>query len=76
MRIKNAFRCWSDWFHAYIGFAVVFLARLGFWLASVAILVVFVVYESLQAESVESSYFDLVEMLVGALFGFLFSFCF
>jgi hypothetical protein len=74
MRRKNAFRHWTDWFHAFVGFVVVFLARLGYWLTGLIILFVFVVYESLEAESVEDSYFDLCEMLVGALFGWLFSF--
>jgi len=76
MRKKNAFRRWTDWFHAFVGFVVVVLARLGYWLAGLVILVVFVVYESLEAESVEDSYFDLVEMLTGALIGYLFGFCF
>ena len=76
MRRRNAFRRWSDWFHAFVGFVVVVLARLGYWLAGLLIVVVFVVYQSLEAESVEDSYFDLVEMLTGALIGYLFSFCF
>jgi hypothetical protein len=76
MRKKNAFRRWTDWFHAFVGFVVVVLARLGYWLAGLIILVVFVVYQSLEAETVEESYFDLVQMLVGALFGYLFGFCF
>jgi hypothetical protein len=76
MRRRNAFRRWTDWFHAFVGFVVVVLARLGYWLAGLIILVVFVVYQSLEAETVEESYFDLVQMLVGALFGYLFGFCF
>ena len=76
MRKRNAFRRWTDWFHAFVGFVVVVLARLGFWLAGLVILLVFVAYESFEAETVEESYFDLIEMLVGALFGYLFSFCF
>jgi hypothetical protein len=76
MRKRNAFRRWTDWFHAFVGFVVVVLARLGYWLTGLLIVVVFVVYESLEAESVEDSYFDLVEMLTGALIGYLFSFCF
>jgi hypothetical protein len=76
MRRRNAFRRWTDWFHAFVGFVVVVLARLGYWLTGLIILLVFVVYQSLEAESVEDSYYDLCEMLVGALFGYLFSFCF
>jgi len=73
IRVKNAFREAWDWFHALIGFLAVLVARFGFWFVGLAITLIFIAYESLQAESPESSYFDLVEFLCGAVVGYFFS---
>gem|GEM_PF-2619408 len=66
MRLRNAFRKPSDLFHAIIGFIACLFNFLPFgWIPSLLIILIFAIYESLQAESPIQSYCDLVEFLVG-----------
>jgi hypothetical protein len=70
-RVRNAFREPWDWLHFLLGFlSAVFV----FYPVSLFIVVAFIIYEALQAESPESSYFDLVEFLCGFMVGLIFRF--
>jgi hypothetical protein len=66
-RIRNAFTSLDDYIHALIGFVCGWLAKCPFpvKLSSLAIFLVFMVYQSLEGEEPIESYCDIVEFLVG-----------
>ena len=70
--VRNAFRHITDLFHALLGFiaAVHMIFPYG-WIGTLAILSAFIVYESLQKEDSATSTQDLVEFIVGWLFGMI-----
>lgn len=64
----NAFRSPTDILHAVLGFACAILRRV-FWPLSLAMILAFVVYEALEAESRLDSYEDLIEFVAGFMLG-------
>jgi len=70
--VRNAFKHITDYFHALLGFvaAVHMLFPYG-WTGTLAILIVFIAYESMQKEEPTKSYQDIVEFIVGWLFGMI-----
>ena len=68
MSLRNAFRDPYDWLHAALGFAACLINLLPYgWIPSIAIMLTFVVYETLQAEKPIDSYCDILEFLVGCM---------
>ena len=76
MRKRNAFRCWTDWFHAFVGLISVLLTFLPnpLSLSSIFLFLAFIIYQALEAENREESYFDCVEFLAGVSIGLLIRF--
>ena len=70
--VRNAFRHITDYFHALLGFiaAVHMLFPYG-WIGTLAILLAFTAYESQQKEDPATSTQDIVEFIVGWLFGMI-----
>jgi len=70
--IRNAFRHITDYFHALLGFvaAVHMLFPYG-WIGTLAILLAFTAYESTQKENQAETTQDIVEFIVGWLFGMI-----
>jgi len=68
--VRNAFRHITDLFHALLGFiaAIHMIFPYG-WIGTLAILLTFIVYESLQKEDPATSIQDIVEFLVGFAIG-------
>jgi uncharacterized membrane protein YhaH (DUF805 family) len=69
-RLSNAFTDWTDALHAVLGFACAML-RSAFWPLSLAMILAFVAYEALEAESRLDSYEDLVELMTGFIVGLI-----
>jgi len=68
--IRNAFKHITDYFHALLGFvAAIHLCFSYGWIGTLAILLAFIVYESRQKESQVETTQDIVEFIVGWLFG-------
>ena len=72
LKIKKAFKHITDYFHALLGFiaAVHMLFPYG-WTGTLTILLAFIVYESMQKEKSITTTQDLVEFIVGWLFGMI-----
>ena len=72
LKIKKAFRQITDYFHALLGFiaAIHMLFPYG-WTGTLAILTAFIVYESMQKEDPATSTQDIVEFIIGWLFGMI-----
>lgn len=70
--VRNAFRHITDCFHALLGFiaAVHMIFPYG-WIGTLAILLTFIVYESMQREDPAETTQDIVEFIVGWLFGMI-----
>jgi len=70
--VRNAFKHITDYFHAALGFvaAVHMIFPYG-WTGTLAILLAFIVYESMQKEDPATSTQDIVEFIVGWLFGMI-----
>jgi hypothetical protein len=66
----NAFRSPSDVLHAVLGFVCVALRKIA-WPLALAMILAFVVYEALEAESRTDSYEDLIEFAVGFMIGLI-----
>jgi len=67
---RNAFTDWTDVLHALVGFACAVLRRF-FWPLSLAIVLAFVAYEALEAESRAASYEDITEFITGFIVGLI-----
>ena len=66
--VRKAFTYWTDAVHALIGFSCAVLRKV-FWPLALAMVLAFVVYEALEAESRTDSYEDLIEFAVGFMIG-------
>jgi hypothetical protein len=66
-RRENAFKKWTDIWHAFLGFTAGLVARLIPYgnVIAFTMTIIYVVYQSLEAETPIDSYCDLVEYLVG-----------
>ena len=67
---RNAFTDWTDVLHALVGFACAVLRRF-LWPLALAIILAFVIYEALQAESRVASYEDVTEFITGFIVGLI-----
>lgn len=63
-RERNAFMEWSDIVHAFFGFISGLTIKFKP-LLSIIFIVIFIVYQALEAETPEQSYQDLVEFITG-----------
>lgn len=61
---RNAFRKWTDWVHFVLGASAGLLLALN-GLLSLAIILVYLAYQSVERESRFESYCDIVEFLAG-----------
>jgi len=69
-RIRNAFTYWTDWLHAILGFIACLINILPYgWIVSIVIILIFVVYQAVEAEAPMESYHDLIEFVVGFMLG-------
>ena len=69
-RLSNAFTDPSDVLHAVLGFVCAVLRKIA-WPLALAMILAFVVYEALEAESRLDSYEDLIEFAVGFMMGLI-----
>jgi len=70
LTVRNAFTHVTDFFHALLGFVSAILIRFPYGsVVALAILIIFLIYESIQKEESTKSYQDILEFVVGWVIG-------
>jgi len=68
--VRKTFTDWTHICHAILGFVCVALRKIA-WPLALAMIIAFVVYEALEAESRTDSHEDLIEFAVGFMIGLI-----
>jgi len=69
-RIQNMFNRWYDFWHFFLGFVTFFLYKY-FWVFSVLLFVIYLVYQSAEKEPSFQTVRDFMSYLLGFVFGFI-----
>jgi small-conductance mechanosensitive channel len=69
-RIQRMFNKWYDFWHFLLGF-MTFLMFKYFWVFSVLLLVIYLVYQSVEKEPTTQTLRDFLSYILGFIFGFI-----